>query len=521
MKSLQDTKIRCLRVYDYYSKGLLGGEDEQNRNFHLLCKSHLTSEGSGRKQGSFGLGKAVFWSHSEISTVIMSSSVPKKKNGKLETRIFGRSELTSHECKTNSWNSNNKWDPSGFFGEEKLFGNDRRAESYWGKDNTLADELFLNRDLNEQGTTVLTIAFINPKVEENQSSEEIIDSLEDHIKQWLWPGISSRASTPVFEVFLRHYENKVLKSSKSIDLSNWSQFEDACVNKVNAKKVNAAEDIAEKIINIDIPERIISPTHPKTKGQGKLRIIKKAKSNQSNPRENHVALLRRNICVVKYEPIEQFNHTEDPVFAVFLAGQALGKGNINDSTHDFLMEAEPPLHHHWKYFEKVKTSYKPGWRKSLQQIEPSIRAEAAKILLAKVDVKKEDFSHLSKYFNFQGSGGEPKPKARSCIIVSASINKNKWIIEADVNNLLDENKDWITDFKCAYTSESGASEDLSTKIIQVTNGASKNPSIQNRVEAPKSIDDFTVTIEASCSSLFTKAENELLPIDLTYIPVKN
>ena len=96
----------------------------------------------------------------------MSYTVPKKKNGKLKTRIFGRSELISHECDTKKWNSSNKWDISGFFGEDDVFDQGlHRAVSHWVSKKRLPKKLFLDRHLPERGATFLSIAYYDPLVE--------------------------------------------------------------------------------------------------------------------------------------------------------------------------------------------------------------------------------------------------------------------------------------------------------------------------------------------------------------------
>jgi hypothetical protein len=83
LETMKKPKIYCLRVSDYNTRGLIGGEDEEE-NFRLFSKSTLETQSTSSRQGSFGIGKGVFWLHSEISTVIFSSSVPKKNKWTVE-----------------------------------------------------------------------------------------------------------------------------------------------------------------------------------------------------------------------------------------------------------------------------------------------------------------------------------------------------------------------------------------------------------------------------------------------------
>ena len=58
-------------------------------------------------------------------------------------------------------------------------------------------------------------------------------------------------------------------------------------------------------------------------GEVKLRVTK---GIEENTKKDHVALLRKNLCVVRYEKIR--NDLENPIFGVLLAGTAHpGGGN--------------------------------------------------------------------------------------------------------------------------------------------------------------------------------------------------
>ena len=66
-------KIKLVRVSDYNSVGLVGSDDEEDKNFHLFAKSDFITVDTPNRQGSFGLGKGVLWHRSLINTVLMSS----------------------------------------------------------------------------------------------------------------------------------------------------------------------------------------------------------------------------------------------------------------------------------------------------------------------------------------------------------------------------------------------------------------------------------------------------------------
>ena len=131
---------------------------------------------------------------------------------------------------------------------------------------------------------------------------------------------------------------------------------------------------------------------------------------------------------------------------------------------------------------------------------------------------KSDFSHLSKDFNLGGGGIKENPKARSVQILSHTVRNNTWFLEARIKNLSTDIKDWDTLFKCTYAVESGTTENLTVEIKKITSGAVIDPLKRNIAKAQKTIDEFDLSIEAQCSSIFTSKENVILPISLYALP---
>ena len=521
IQQVEGPNLLCLRVSDYNAKGLSGDEEDEDSNFHLFSKATLESGSNAERQGSFGLGKGVFWSFSEISTVLISSTVPKKGSANLSTRIFGRSELRSHKCKTQNWNKSNKWDTTGFFGKEKIQNYDHRAVSCWENSPNLSKDLMLERDL-EQGTSVLTIAYNDPKKEEDESPAEILQKIEGHIKQWLWPGISKRNITPLLEVRVRHFVNNVIKSDNLVDTAGWEPFEESAYSPQNSNKLNASRDIAERVIKIDIPEKTEDPDkHASFEGEAKLRIIRSDNSYDEHPKRNHIAHLRRNLCVVQYEDISKLNNTEDPVFGNLLIGRSLltGSKDNNVKVHNFLRTAEPPLHNRWTYYKKLKYDYKRGYKTAITNFLRQVSLKSREMLIEKVDVSDSDFSHLSKDFKFGTAGENENPKARSLQIVNANLSNNIWFIEAKLNNLKDDNLDWSTKFQCRYAADNGSKIDLDLIVKTVSSGGNSSFLEPTQVDAKKTVDSIIINFEAKCSPLFSSSQNKILAIELTEIPL--
>ena len=505
------SKLLCLKVSDSNATGLIGAENDKNNNFYLFSKAQLISSDDQTRQGSFGLGKAVHWGWSEISTVIISSNVPKRDDdNELSIRIFGRSELGPHQCKAQKWNQTGDWIKDGFFGFEKGHNNNHfSAESIWN-DEELAKDLFLTRDEFDQGTSIMSIAYNDYQKDENETPKEILANLEENIKTWFWPGIANNK----LEVKIRHFKNSEKLSEKKVSISDWENFVEASRGKVNASKIKEPGDLVEKIIPIEIPEKI-GGSRQKLEGETKLRLLK---GYDDNEKKDHIAHLRKNLCVVTYEKIK---HDQDnPIFGVLLAGLAHPNGDNekNRRVHDFLRDSEPPLHNNWKNWSKLKGLYKAPFTEKQQTFLRQISLEAAKLIKPRVDTQNADLNHLSKKFKFGHQGEDKNPKARVMNIKEHSFNNNKHIIKGKMTNLQFKNEAWTTSLECNYAISSGPKIPLEVKVINVSNGAQIDLQKPSIVRAENTVDEFDFELEALCSNLFSSNENENLDIELLEIP---
>lgn len=73
----EEDELLLLTVEDRNTTGLIGSEDDENSNFRALVRDVLFSSKPDERTsgGSYGLGKAVLWSFSGISTVIFNSTL--------------------------------------------------------------------------------------------------------------------------------------------------------------------------------------------------------------------------------------------------------------------------------------------------------------------------------------------------------------------------------------------------------------------------------------------------------------
>ncbi|MGB6986054.1 MAG: hypothetical protein WBD74_08810, partial [Candidatus Aquilonibacter sp.] len=90
--ALDASKITCLRVGDYNTKGVTGSDDDRDGNWYNLIKCAGSSNKGGGEGGSFGIGKNAPFAASHARTVLYST---KLKNGAVAFQ--GVAQIATHE----------------------------------------------------------------------------------------------------------------------------------------------------------------------------------------------------------------------------------------------------------------------------------------------------------------------------------------------------------------------------------------------------------------------------------------
>src|SRR3989442_9866552 len=97
LDELQENKgLLLLTVEDRNTHGLTGEDDAEESNYTSLVLDTLYSlKPDATAGGSYGLGKAVLWAFSGVSTVVFHSTVRDKSKG-LRNRLIARAQLPTH-----------------------------------------------------------------------------------------------------------------------------------------------------------------------------------------------------------------------------------------------------------------------------------------------------------------------------------------------------------------------------------------------------------------------------------------
>lgn len=446
-----DTKQSLLvKISDFNANGLLGGESasdaDAEQNFHLFCRALFKSQVTAGRQGSYGLGKGVLYHCSSINTVIMSSMIKEGNENKL--RVFGRSELPSHQCKDGTtFNPSNRWAGAGFFGDEISTDSGLvRAVSSFDQTKSNLKKLFLDRDEDDgTGTSALSIGFDA----RHASTESLISHFKTEIRRWFWPALCS--DTPEIEVVIRRINNYEEPKEEVITINEQYQpFVDCFLNSDDSIDLSEDGNIVTQEKEWTIPSKI------EKDGMGAKKIVenefqgvglvKVHRTNFENKYlKNKIALLRRNLCVVSYEDIKIFGDTNSYFYGVFKAGESRGDSQLDTQFSNFLRDAEPPLHNHWKYKDKIETNYDITTVTSfLRGITNDIKEVASLIADSTHESNKNNYSHLASLFKFGKSGEGEAPRYLSFKTYDKSnLEEDSFTIKVQINNLIkDSPKNW-------------------------------------------------------------------------------
>ncbi|MFC7257167.1 hypothetical protein [Haloplanus litoreus] len=94
----EEDELLLLTIEDRNTTGLIGSDDDESSNFRALVRDVLFSSkpDEGTSGGSYGLGKAVLWAFSGVSTVIFNSHLNEDPDDFNSPRLIARTRLPTH-----------------------------------------------------------------------------------------------------------------------------------------------------------------------------------------------------------------------------------------------------------------------------------------------------------------------------------------------------------------------------------------------------------------------------------------
>lgn len=374
----EEGKIRVLTIEDENTQGLIGSETADQSNFTALVRDVLFSSKSGETSGgSYGLGKAVLWLFSGLSTVMFNSILSEPSPRGDSPRLIGRTRLPTHK----SEDGETVYQGHGWFGSLESDEEGARPESLWGDDaESVADHLHLDRP-NRPGTSIQVVDFRVPTAEERYDDEELATQITNHAIEWFWPAIQRGSLEVTVET------DEGTREATLEEHPNYVPFVSCLRDREEASsKLEEPGDVVDRSISLDVPS---SDQTDETTGELDL-LVRRSRSSETYL-ENEVALVRGAGMVVEYYDRDKVVIGNEDFHGVLLAGRARPWGTNESPTQPdeviekFLTAAEPPRHDRWERTETLANTYEKGFRTAVEGIKSDITDELRKVVAPEVE----------------------------------------------------------------------------------------------------------------------------------------
>lgn len=322
LKCIKLDKIPVLKISDYNTKGLEGGDNDKKKPWYNLVKSRGSSPKTEGEGGSFGLGKGAPYAASVLRTLFYASKSEKDK----KSRFIGIAELVSHIF------------------ESKV----RRGSGSYGLVNqsTIFDQILMGDFWRkESGLDIYITGFKNDK----GWKEELIKS----ILRNFWYAVLNE------DLIVQVEDQEISFSSLPILMSN--NFADEPFKDYVEPRGNPL-NYFDAFLN-GVPFK------------GKLSYLGNVKFHfkQTEEKLNYVAMMRKSHMVI----FSKSFHFPVPFAGVFICDDDLG--------NEELRKMEPPTHDKWdparhpSHGEKIMTELEEWIRKCLKEVREKRENEILEI----------------------------------------------------------------------------------------------------------------------------------------------
>jgi transcriptional regulator with XRE-family HTH domain len=466
----ESKKFYLLRIDDFGTTGLHGDEKSGlgHNPFAALIRNNLDSSKTGDTSGgSYGLGKAVLWRCSGISTVLFSTKVAKRycpagRSG--QVRFIAKSELTWHEIE----GSDHAFAGPGWLGSD--------AESIWCEAEQLAP-LFLDRislpsgvtTSDSSGTSALIVDFRDLQSDEELNPDSVLAKLREEAAVNFWPAIEAGELSVSIEYF-------VGSSHKRTDLVDpvetaarpFVEAYRAFLAGEHAARPEAGETAKAEVM-LTVPATrdtavAVEPRQASVDANCTL-LVRLATDDDMEPRHllGSVAMFRGRGMVVQYWSQRNIVVGGRSFHAVLMAGEAAEKNEPAKAAELFLRLSEPPAHDKWESSEDVNDNYKPGARSRLIEMQKEITARIKEIIRPDDDGVEDEPEELKRLLQIGST--EPHPKLAR-LSHTSRFDGSRWFVNGEVK-ILDRRSGIDARVEISIVPESGTRTSIGWESIDI------------------------------------------------------
>jgi transcriptional regulator with XRE-family HTH domain len=469
-------ELLLLTIEDTGTTGLTGPE-RGDGHFTALCRNNLDSnkEGAGGAGGAFGLGKAVLWRASRLSTVLFCSHLSKPEVGKTAYRVFGRCELAWHKTEDTPYAG------PGWFGRTDSQGN---ADSYW-ENKTLAEALYLDRE--GVGTTTCVIGFHDASADTDRKPVELAQELARAAAENFFPALVANKLGVRVEVYDsgQQYKDRKPAFSQAVNPEAYvpasvrmlrAYWEDTAVEQFGETK----DEVATREVTLTVPKRIEDPKHPEQEHKAVLLVTAADEEVPSTgfERPNQLAMFRGPGMVVQVKSLAGLCLGARPFHALLLCGRApeFVAPGISRATpqsdlaaETFLRTAEPPSHNQWTATPDLKSVYARGCKTRLEAFLKAA-ADGVRELVKPAPKETGDGPNSLKELFRIGSEPAARPERSRVIEQRGDVDgEGRWRVSARVR--LKARKTWQRLTPAVYfLAETGSGTPVSWESLRAEKG---------------------------------------------------
>jgi RNA polymerase primary sigma factor len=382
--------------------------------------------------GSFGVGKAVLWNCSDLSTVLFASRIPGESRG---VRVAGRTELTWHSLEGRQW-AGPGW-----------FGIPQHGQSFWIVHDQTLHHLQLDRETRlppgvdprqAPGTSALVLAFRDPESEIRPDVEELMGKIACAVAENFFPAIV----VDRLKVRIDHVVDGELRRSLEVDPHRYvPEFCDALLRHRNGEvtdELNEPGEVTRRLLTLRVPgtrEDAEGLTAFPTEMSAQCYLLVRLDEDEgegADPRlANSVALVRGRNMVTQYWNRDGVAMGARTFHAIVLAGEAAGTDPSQLAGEQFLRLAEPPAHNDWSYQPALKVNFRLGSRQRLIELKNDITKALREAVKPVVVAEEEGPEELRRLLQF-GKGPAPLAPPATLRNVRPRLVNGAWEIEAEV-----------------------------------------------------------------------------------------
>jgi len=447
----REGRLTLLRIDDYGTTGLFGGErstgpvERRDRNpFAALVKNNLdSSKLTTTAGGSFGLGKAVLWRCSDLSTVFFSSEIAPDFDRQGRFRVSAKAELTWHQLDEGKPYAGPGW----------LSRAGTEADSLWIDDATLLRALQMDRTqlpvgvdpARAWGTSVLIVGFRNPSSQDEFGAEDTAEALRKAAAKNFWLLMEQGR----LRVTVERAVGEAVQESTIVDPQHY--VPELC----EAYRRHRQDEVVEELAEPGDVRRVMIPLGVTRTRAGVPGIVHYPNDLESRcaliirlPDDtvvaedelDTVALIRGAGMVVKYWPRRNLVVGGRRFHAILLAGEAAGSDPAQSAAEQMLRTSEPPAHDEWKYNDDLRDKYFPGPGRRLHELEERITEAIREAIRPQKTGDEEGPRELRRLLQL-GSGIQKPPPPATIRKPSARLVDGSWRVSAEIH-MNDRQRKW-------------------------------------------------------------------------------